>query len=198
MNDDFATVQSFLIQLRSLYAASCSVDVDDPAIQITERDIVADIRHSLMAFCVSKGYQVHCEIRPAPHGNIEPDKMKRLPRIDVVILRDIRGTSWLAAAKKLQGKYRKGSIEARFSSIPVKFFHTAIEAKIQSNVADARKDIDTLKSIEKMNPSCNCFFLLLNARGRVCDHDNILACGRKKKVAVIEYTAQRHEHNKGI
>lgn len=197
MNDDFATIKSFLIQLRSLYVASCSVDVDDPATHITERDIVADIRHSLMAFCVSNGYQVHCEIRPATDENIEPNEMKRLPRIDVVVLRDIRGTSWLAAAKKLQGKYRKGSIEARFSSVPIKFFHTAIEAKIQSNVADAKRDIDTLKSIEEMNPSCNCFFLVLNARGRVRDHDNILAYGREKKVTVIEYTAQRHGH-KGI
>lgn len=198
MNDDFAAVRNILTQLKSLYAAGCSLDVDDPATQITERDIVAEIRHSLMEFCVSNGYQVHCEIRPATNENIEPDEMRLLPRIDVVVLRDISSTSWLAAAKKLQGKYQKGSIEARFASVPIKFFHTAIEAKIQSNAVDAKKDIDTLKSIEEMNPSCNCLFLLLNARGRVCDHDNILAYSREKKVTVIEYTAQRHGHNKGI
>ena len=195
MNDDFATVRSVLTELRSLYAARCGVDVDDPETQITERDIVADIRHSLMAFCASNGYQVHCEIRPADDENIEPDEMKRLPRIDVVVLRDRKDASWLPAAKKLQGKYRKGSIEARFSSIPIKFFHTAIEAKIQSNVANAKRDIDTLKNIEERNPSCNCFFVVLNARGRVRDHDNILAYGSEREVTIIEYTAQRHGHN---
>ena len=195
MNDDFATVRSVLTELRSLYAASCGVDVDDPETQITERDIVADIRHSLMAFCASNGYQVHCEIRPADDENIDPDEMKRLPRIDVVVLRDRKNASWLDAAKKLHGKYRKGSIEARFSSIPIKFFHTAIEAKIQSNVASAKRDIDTLKNIEERNPSCNCFFVVLNARGRVRDHDNILAYGSEREVTIIEYTAQRHGHN---
>ncbi len=195
MNDDFATVRSVLTELRSLYAASCGVDVDDPETQITERDIVADIRHSLMAFCASNSYQVHCEIRPADDENIEPDEMKRLPRIDVVVLRDRKDASWLAVAKKLHGKYRKGSIEARFSSVPIKFFHTAIEAKIQSNVASAKSDIDTLKNIEERNPSCNCFFVVLNARGRVRDHDNILAYGSEREVTIIEYTAQRHGHN---
>jgi hypothetical protein len=148
-----------------------------------------------MAFCAANGYHAHCEIRPAPDVSIDPVRMKRLPRIDVVVLRDINGDSWLAAAKKLQNKYQKGSIEARFSSVPVEFFHTAIEAKIQSNVADAKKDIDTLNSIQERNPSCNCFFVLLNARGRVRDHDNILAYGREKKVTIIEFTAQRRGQN---
>ena len=192
MNDDFVAVRNILTQLKSLYAAGCSLDVDDPATQITERDIVADIRHSLMAFCASNGYHVHCEIRPAIDENVEPDEMKKLPRIDVVVLRDRKDVSWLATAKKLQDKYRKGSIEARFSSVPIKFFHTAIEAKIQSNVADAKKDIDTLKNIEEKNPLCNCFFVVLNARGRVHDHNNILEYGRDKKITIIEYTAERH------
>ena len=193
MNDNFETVKNVLIHLRDLYSARCKFDVDDPAIQITERDIVADIRHSLMEFCVSNGYHVHCEIRPAADENTEPDEMKRLPRIDVAILRDSKNTSWFAAAKKLQGKYRKGSIEARFSSVPSKFFHTAIEAKIQSNVASAKKDIDTLKGIEEKNPSCNCFFVLLNARGRIRDHEKILAYAQEKKVTIIEYTAQHRD-----
>jgi hypothetical protein len=191
MNDDFTAVESVLVELRSQYASRCSVDVDDPATQITERDIVADIRHNLMAFCATNGYHVHCEIRPAPDTNIEPDEMKRLPCIDVVVLQNSNGQSWLAAAKKLQGKRSGGSIRARFSCIPIKFFHTAVEAKIQSDVDDAKKDIDKLKNIQESNPSCNCFFVLLNARGRVCDHEHILEYGREKGVAIIEYTAQR-------
>jgi hypothetical protein len=191
MNDDFGTVKNILTKIKSRYAAGCSLDVNDPDIQITERDIVADIRHSLTAFCTSNGYHVHCEIRPASDETIEPDEMKKLPRIDVVVLQDRKGDSWLAAAKKLQDKYQKSSIEARFSSIPIRFFHTAIEAKIQSNVTSAKKDIDTLKKIEEKNPSCNCFFVLLNARGRVQDHDNILKYGKDRKIIVIEYTAKR-------
>jgi len=191
MNDDFVTVQRVLDELKSIYASHCSVDVEDPAAQITERDIVADIRHSLTALFDKKGYHVHCEIRPAPNTNIEPQEMKRLPRIDVVVLRNGNRQSWLVAAKQLQNKYRKGPFQARFSSVPVEFFHTAVEAKIQSKVADARKDIDTLRDIQKINPSCNCFFVLFNARGRVRDHDRILAYGREQAVTVVEYTAQR-------
>ena len=192
MNDEFAAVRDVLLQLRSQYAAGCSVDVDDPATQITERDIVADIRHSLMAFCAANDYHAHCEIRPAPDENIEPNEMILLPRIDVVVLRDREGASWLAAAKKLQDKYQKGAIQARFSSVPVKFFHTAIEAKIQSNFGSAKKDIDTLKAIEEKNPYCNIFFVLLNARGPIRDHEKIVAYAQQNKVCIIEYTAQRH------
>ncbi len=191
MNDDFGTVENVLLLLRDLYAARCDSDAKDPAIPITERDIVADLRHSLMEFCSAQGYHVHCEVKPADNEEIGPEEMRRLPRIDVVILRDDKKASWFTAAKKLQGKYSKGSIEARFSSVPVKYFHTAIEAKIQSKVDNAIDDIDTLKDIEKKNPSCNCFFILLNARGKVRDHDNILAYAQEKKVRAIEYTAQR-------
>ncbi len=193
MNDDFATVKSILVKLRSQYASSWDVDSHDPPTQITERDIVADIRHSLMAFCKKNDFHVHCEIRPAPNTNIEPDGMKRLPRIDVVVLKKSKGKSkaWFIAAKKLQDKYQKGEFQARFSSVPIEFFHTAIEAKIQSDVADAKKDIDALKEIQKDNQSCNCFFVLLNARGRVRDHDDILEYGREKGIEIIEYTAIR-------
>ena len=190
MNDDFETVRNILVHIRDLYVTRCKLDVDDPAIQITERDIVADIRQSLSAFCSINGYQVHCEIRPANDGSVGPNEMKKLPRIDVVILRDTEDASWLNEAKKLQGKYRKGSIEARFSSIPVRHFHTAIEAKIQSNVSNSKKDIDTLKDIEEKNSSCNCFFVLLNARGRYCDNEKIMAYAHERNVSIIEYTAQ--------
>jgi hypothetical protein len=193
MNDDYSAVEDLLVQLRSRYASRCSVDVDDPATPITERDIVADIRYSLMAWCIAKGYHVHCEVRPAPGTSIAPDQTRQLPRIDVAVLRNSDGQSWLAAAKAIQDMYREGRFQARFSSVPVKFFHTAVEAKIQSNVASAKKDLDTLKSIQDANPSCNCFFLLLNARGRVRDHDRILTYGQEKRVAVVEFTAQRNQ-----
>ena len=196
MNDHFKAVKRVLAELRSQYASRCGVDVDHPAIQITERDIVADIRHSLLAFCTRHGFQVHCEIRPASDTSMEPNEMRSLPRIDVVVLQDKTGSSWLAAAKLLQNKYNEGRFQARFSSVPIEFFHTAVEAKIQSNVSDARKDIDTLKRIHDCNPSCNCFFVLLNARGRVPNHDQILAYGRENGVAIVEFTAQRDDMNR--
>lgn len=191
MNNEFKDVKRILNRLKNKYAKCCNSDVKDPFIQITERDIVADVRYSLIRFCKMKNYYVHCEIRPAANANIGPDEMKQLPRIDVVVLRDINKASWLNAAKKLQNKYRKGSIEARFSSIPINFFHSAIEVKIQSNVSNAKKDIDTLRKIEEKNPYCNCFFILLNARGRINDHNRIVEYGRKKKITVIEYTSKR-------
>jgi hypothetical protein len=189
MNNDFDKIRSILIALRDQYAAGCKHDLNDPALPITERDIVADIRYSLMNFCKSNGYHVHCEIRPAPDDHIERNVMKKLPRIDVVILRDGENASWFAAAKKLQGKYPKGSIEARFSSVPIEFFHTAIEAKIQSKVRNAKYDIDLLKEIQEKNPDCNCFFVLLNARGRICDHQNILAYAQENHIEMIGCTA---------
>jgi hypothetical protein len=195
MNDHFEAVKNILAGLRSQYASRWCVDGDDPATQITERDIVADIRHSLLAFCDANGFHVHCEIRPAPNTKIGPDEMKRLPRIDVVVLQNSYGQSWFDAAKILQDKYQKGTIEARFSSIPIEFFHCAIEAKIQSNVADAKKDIDALRDIQKVNQACYCFFVLLNARGLVRDHDDILAYGCEKGIEIIEYTARRGEQS---
>ena len=192
MNDDSATIRGILEELRSEYAACCPLDVDDPEAPITERDIVAEILNRLRAFCRSKGYQVHCEIKPAPDSSIGPERMRKLPRVDVVVLTNKNSASWLSAAKILQNKYDKGSIQARFSSIPVEFFHTAIEAKIQSDVANAKEDIDTLKMIRESNPCCSCFFVLLNARGRVGDHDLIQEYARQKGIEIIEYTAKRN------
>lgn len=190
MNDDAATIRSILEELRSEYAACCPLDVDDPEAPITERDIVTEIRNRLIAFCRTRGYQVHCEVKPAPDSGIGPERMRRLPRVDVVVLSDKNSVSWLAAAKSLQNKYDKGSIQARFSSIPVEFFHTAVEAKIQSDVANARKDIDNLKMLHDSNPSCNCFFVLLNARGRVGDHEQIREYAQRKGIEIVEYTAK--------
>ena len=196
MNDDFASVADVLAKLRSTYASCCTADVDNPTAPITERDIVSDIRNGLLDFCAAKGYHVHREVRPASSKDIAPDQAIRLPRIDVVVLRDGDGRSWLADAKALQDNYRQGRFQARFSSVPVEFFHTAIEAKIQSNVSDAKKDIDTLKSIRDANISCNCFFVLLNARGRVRDHDHILAYAQEQGVTTVEFTAQRNTQSK--
>jgi hypothetical protein len=81
-----------------------------------------------------------------------------------------------------------GAIEARFSSVPVKFFHAAIEAKIQSNIRDAKKDIDTLRWLHDLNPDCHCCFVLLNARGRYSDHDRISAYAEEKGVPITEFT----------
>jgi translation elongation factor EF-4 len=192
MNDDAETIRSVLEELKSEYADCCLLDVDDPEAPITERDIVAEIRDRLKAFCRSRGYQVHCEVKPAPDSSIGPERMRTLPRVDVVVLSDKNSVSWLAVAKSLQDKYGKGSIQARFSSIPVEFFHTAVEAKIQSDVADAREDIDNLKMINESNPSCNCFFVLLNARGRVGDHEQIRDYAQRKGIEIIEYTAKRN------
>jgi len=192
MNQDFQTIYDILADLKADYASSCpTTDVVDSDAPVTERDIVAEIRNRLKPFCRDKRYYVHCEMRPAPNEKAEPMELKRLPRVDVVILADKKGFSWLAAAKILQDKYTKGYIEARFSSVPVKFFHTAIEVKIQSNVVDAKKDITTLRWINDINPSCNCYFVLLNARGRLIDHDRIVKYAGEKKVPVLEYTSRK-------
>ena len=195
MNEDFDTIKTILAELRSGYAEACPFDVEDPEAPITERDIVAEIRDRLKLFCRSRRYQVHCEIKPVFDDNATPEYMKSLPRIDVVVLSDKNDTTWLAAAKILQDKYNKGSIEARFSSVPVGFFHTAIEAKIQSNVANAKEDIDALKMIVDRNPLCNCFFVLLNARGQPQDHHHIQTYAREKGISIIEYASKKDGHN---
>jgi hypothetical protein len=195
MNEDFDTINTILTELRSKYAEQCPFDVEDPAAPITERDIVAEIRNRLKSFCRSKRYQIHCEIKPVFDDNATPEYMKSLPRIDEVVLSDKNETTWLAAAKTLQDKYNKGTIEARFSSVPVGFFHTAIEVKIQSHVANAKEDIDALKRIVNNNPLCNCFFVLLNARGQTQNHHHIQIYARDKGISIIEYASKKDGHN---
>jgi hypothetical protein len=131
MNSDFENIKSILSKLRSDYISGCHLDMFDEKTPITERDMVAEIYCRLKAFYSSSDLSVHCEIKPASSENAETDELKRLPKIDVGILSDINGRSWISSAMKLQDKYNKGHIEARFSSIPVEFFHTAIEVKIQ-------------------------------------------------------------------
>jgi hypothetical protein len=190
MNNDFQILKSILAELRLDYISLCDSDLCDQQAPITERDIVAEIYCRLKVFCKSRGLNVHCEIKPASNENVNTTEMKELPRIDVGILSNINGKSWLLAAKKLQNKYKKGLIEARFSLIPLEYFHTAIEVKIQSNRIDAKKDIDTLKKLHDSNNSCNCFFILMNARGQRSDHDYILKYADQAGICTFEYTCK--------
>ena len=191
MNEDFEMIKAVLTELRSEYTVQCPFDVEEPEAPVTERDIVAEIRYRLKSFCRSRRYQVQCEIKPLFDHGATPEYLKSPPRIDVVILSDTNDGTWLAAAKILQDKFNKGSIKARFSSVPVLFFHTAIEVKIQSNVANAKEDINTLRMIVDRNPFCNCFFVLLNARGRSQDHHHIQTYAHEKGICSIEYTSKK-------
>jgi hypothetical protein len=185
MNRDFNNIKAILTGIRSNYAALCHPDIIDPSGPVTERDIVAEIYGVLKDFCRSRKLHVHCEMKPANNEDMSQEELKKLPKIDVVIL----SRQWFLSAKKIQGKYSKGLIEARFSSVPIEFFHTAIEVKIQSKVDDARKDLTILEDIANRNPSCNCFFMLLNARGRKADHAAIRQLADKKRIEIIEFSA---------
>ena len=187
--NDFEIIKNILSELCSDYSSLCKLDRIDQKAPITERDIVAEIYSRLKVFCNSqKGLSTHCEIKPSSSEDAKIEELKRLPRIDIAILSDINGRTWTASAMKLQGKYKKGPIESRFSSIPVEFFHTAIEVKIQSNVRDAKKDIEILNKIHNSNKKCNCFFILLNARGDKSDHDAIKEHADKNGICIFEYT----------
>jgi len=190
MNNDFEALKSLLSGLRSDYIAGCHLDIFDEKAPITERDIVAEIYCRLKNYCSNSDLSVHCEIKPASSENAETEELKRLPKIDVGIVSNKNGRSWVSAAIKLQNSYRKGLIEARFSSIPVEFLHTAIEVKIQSKPSDAKKDIDILKSLLYSNEACNCFFVLMNARGQKSDHDTIQKYADQKGIYMFEYTCR--------
>lgn len=193
MNNDFNEIAEILDKLRLDYVSAYKLDIIDQNAPITERDIVAEIYCRLKVFCEGKGLNVHCEIKPAPDkeiGKVKSKHLRCLPKIDVGILRNIDGIPWISSAIKLQDKYPKGQIEARFSSIPLRYFHTAIEVKIQSNVKDAKKDIDILKKLHKKNEGCNCFCVLLNARGQRADHATIHKYAGKKGIHIIEYTKE--------
>jgi hypothetical protein len=190
MNSDFEAIKSILSELRSDYIVGCHLEEFNEKAPITERDIVAEIYCRVKNYCRNKELSAHCEIKPAPSDTVEPDELKRLPKIDVGILSYEKGKSWVSAAIKLQNGYNKGLIEARFSSIPINFFHTAIEVKIQSNFSDAKKDIDILRNISDSNEACNCFFVLLNSRGQRTDHDKIQRYADQKGIFMFEYTCR--------
>ncbi len=188
MNKEYRQIEKLLCELRSEYALSSNGEID-PDLPITERDIVSEIYCRLQSLFRDAELSVHTEIKPAPSIASEPEALKSLPRIDVAILKNTDSKSWLSDAKKIQGKYKKGNIEARFSSIPIEFFHTAIEVKIQSKPIDSKKDIDTLFQINQKNQACNCFLILLNARGKRKDHSAIKEYSSEKGISFIEHTS---------
>jgi len=188
MKEHFEIVEEILSDLKEEYANSSTVEKIDPTAPITERDIVSEIYCRLKNFCHRTGLYPHTEIKPAPSENTYPGELKKLPKIDVVILKNLKSKTWISSATKIQNRYKKGLIESRFSSIPIEFFHTAIEVKIQSNVINAKNDIDTLANIFKQNKLCNCFMVLLNARGLKKDHSKIIQYAEQKSISLIEYT----------
>ncbi|MDP3914201.1 MAG: hypothetical protein Q8R96_10750 [Bacteroidota bacterium] len=190
MNSDFELVKSILAEIKSDYISFCQYDLINENAPMTERDIVAEIYCRLKGFCNSKGLNVHCEIKPAYNEDANRIELKKLPVIDVIILSNKDGQTWISSAMKLQDKCSKGSIEARFSSIPVEFFHTAIEVKIQSKFDDTKKDIGKLKLVHDLNQECNCFFILLNARGKRSDHDRIQKCADENGICIFEHTCK--------
>jgi len=190
MNKDFEAIKSILLELRADYLTGCNLKEFIEKSPITERDIVAEIYCQLKSYCSNRELSAHCEIKPAPSVTEAPDQLKRLPKIDVCILSNENNKSWVSSAIKLQNGYKKGLIEARFSSIPINFFHTAIEVKIQSKIPDAKKDIDILKDISDSNETCNCFFILLNSRGKRSDHDAIQRYANQKRIFMLEYTCK--------
>jgi hypothetical protein len=191
MNSDFEEIKSILLQLKLDYEKWNGNSEINAITPITERDIVAEIYCRLKSFCNERNLSTHCEIKPAPSILSDISVLKRLPRIDNVILKDIGEKRWISHAMNFQDKYKKGLIEARFSSIPVEFFHTAIEVKIQSNIEGAKMDIGKLKDIQDINQDCNCIFILLNARGKIFDHDSILEYAKKQNIFVIEYACNK-------
>jgi len=191
MNEEFEEIKSILLRLRSDYIAGYRSNMINENTPITERDIVAEIYSRIKSYFQNKHLYPHCEIKPASTERDHISKLKRLPRIDVGVLEDKGEKTWISSAIKLQDKYKKGAIESRFSSIPIEFFHTAIEVKIQSNVIDAKKDIDLLYKIKKSNKKCNCYFVLLNARGKKVDHEAIQKYADKQGITIVEYCSNQ-------
>jgi hypothetical protein len=80
----------------------------------------------------------HTEIKPTLNKNTPISELKKSFRIDNVILKNIGKQNWIDDAVFIQNRYKKGAIEARFSSVPIEYFHTAIEVKIQSDIPDSK------------------------------------------------------------
>jgi hypothetical protein len=198
MNDDFRELKEILETLREDYIRWTSGEAIDPISPVTERSLVAEIYSRMKDYCQSRNLQVQSEMKPAPSENTSLDDLKNLPRIDVAILADRNGESWLDSAIKIQDRYAKGKIEARFSSVPIRFWNTAVEVKIQSNVANCKKDIDKLREISGKNELCNCFFVLLNARGQRCDHEQIALYAEQWQITLIEYTGEKADAGKEV
>lgn len=189
MNSDFEIIKSILSDLRSDYSKISEIDIIIENAPITERDVVAEIYCRLKMFCGKKELSVHCEIRAVSSEDYTSDQKKGSPIIDVCILTNTDRT-WISSAMKIQNNYSKGSFESRYQSIPVNFIHTAIEVKIQSVVNQSKADIFKLKSLYDSNKNCNCFFVLLNARGKRHDHDRIQKYADENGICILEYTCR--------
>jgi len=184
-------VLAALLDTREDYASRCNEgDIVDPGAPISEADVVSEIRFRLLPVAERWGCHVHQEVRAVVDELPGTAHLKVLPRLDLVLLGDEGGESWLDAAKGLQDRYAKGAIEARFLAVPARFIRAAIEVKIQSLSVNARKDIDGLWALRERWPSCACFFVLLNARGRVSDHEAIRRHGEEMGIPVIEHTSR--------
>ncbi len=185
MNTHYDEIKKILFNFKTEYKRLYSAgDVRNPDTPITERDIVSELYCKLKEYCKGKRISIHTEVKPAPSGNVSREQLKKLPKIDLVILQN----NWVPAAVEIQNKYNKGLTEARFGAVPYKYFHTAIEVKIQSNVGNSKKDIDTLATIRKKSKSCNCYMVLLNARGRKKDHDRIVEYADQHEICLVEHT----------
>lgn len=187
----YRSVEKILEHLKKDYQQWSQSDVPDPRAPFTERDAVAEIYCRLKDLSVSHDLYVHCEVKPYPFTS-----PKIIP--DISLIKNLGKRSWTEEANEIHAGHDAGSIESRFSAVPVEFFHAALEIKIQSNFSNAKKDIDKLNQLRQMNPRCNCFLVLLNARGKCRDHEKIIKYGQDKGIGVIEYTRNsKHFGNHG-
>jgi hypothetical protein len=191
MNNEFIKIKEILLELKKKYIEYVANGEYHPNVPITERDIVSEIYYRLKIYCKDKELNSHTEIKPVLSKSYELSLLKRLFRVDNVILKNNADNKWITDAIFIQNKYKKGLVQSRFSSIPIEYFHTAIEVKIQSHFPDSKMDIDKLKSIQDTNKDCNCFFVLLNARGKKNEHLKILEYANSKNIFAIEYTANK-------
>jgi hypothetical protein len=196
MNQDFEKIKEIILQLKEEYISKVANNKFHPTIPVTERDIVSELYYRLKQYCETKELFSHTEMKAALNKNTPTSELKKLFRIDNVILKNIGKQNWIDDAVFIQNRYQKGAIEARFSSVPIEYFHTAIEVKIQSNFPDLKKDINKLRGIKDENKNCNCFLVLLNARGKIHDHNSIIEYAKSKDIPIIEYTADKEIKHK--
>ncbi len=183
----YSDIRKILENVRDQYRGLCKGDNYDPKLPISKRDLVSEIYCKLRPYCLENRLYIHTEVKPSDY-----ELGGKIPEFDLVILSSFEKSSWLDFAVEVQNSCGKGRTEARFSSIPIEFFNTLIEVKIQSRVWDSIRDIDKLVSIRdairKCGRNCNCFHVLLNARGRSGDHQRIIKYADSKGIEIIEHT----------
>ncbi len=195
MNDQYKEIKEVLVGIRARYISQW--ESTSSRIPVSERDIVSKIYAQLSDWAKGRKLHPHTEVKPR-FDNKSVSNKKGIKIIDVALLKDIGNESWLESAKEIQAGYQKGNIEARYSSIPLKFFHTVIEVKIQSNFENSKKDILALKKIKTAKPDCNCFFVLLNALGSYRDHRRIKEFAKEHDIEIIEYTSRGAEISRQV